>query len=123
MRQRTSPTLTSPIPRAWTPQERALAGLPPEVAPEDLEALCEVTLPPFAPTTSYLASIVAHHPEERLGAIFYARHDRNQLRALCRLVQRLHPRTAPADKRNNRELASYLARMLTNGRYVAEFRD
>ena len=121
MRQRTPPALTSPIPRAWTPQERVLAGLPPEVAPEDLDAPYEGGMPPFTATTSYLATIVARYPEESLGAIFYARHDRNQLRALCRLVQRLHPRTAPADKRNNRELASYLARMLTNGRYVAAF--
>jgi hypothetical protein len=118
MRDRPSSTAVSPIPRAWTPRERALAGLPSEVAPDDLG---DTTLPPFAPTLNYLRAIISEHGEERLGALLYARHDRNQLRALARVVQRLYPRTVPADKRNNRELASYLTRMLTNGRYVATF--
>jgi len=118
MRDRPSSTAVSPIPRAWTPQERALAGLPGEIGPE----LPPDFIPPeFAPTLDYLRDLIYEYGEWRLGAALYAHHHRTQLRALARVVQRLYPRTAPADKRNNRELASYLTRMLTNGRYVAAF--
>jgi hypothetical protein len=118
MRERPSSTTVSPIPRAWTPQERALAGYAPEVAPDNLGA---ILLPPFTPTLDYLRAVISEQGEERLGAALYAHLHRTQLRALARVVQRLYPRTAPADKRNNRELASYITRMLTQGRYVATF--